>query len=131
MSQASGVLTTVSAGMASLGPACGRNRGQLSDRHSCCPPSLRQPSASLVFAHFQQKRIKTVSEYGGCSDTEVSREQRVFRSPLLLQEGAGGLSYSDSVSNGGSYRAAAASNSRNLRDKMSPKNKEQVNKSAE
>lgn len=129
MSQASGVLTTVSAGMASLGPACGRNRGQLSDRSSCWPPSLRQPSASLVFAHFQQKRIKTVSEYGGCSDTEVSREQRVFSVPLL-QEGAGRLSYSDSLSTGGFYRAAAASNSRNLRDKMSPKNKEQVNQSA-
>lgn len=129
MSQASGVLTTVSAGMASLGPACGRNRGQLSDRSSCWPPSLRQPSASLVFAHFQQKRIKTVSEYGGCSDTEVSREQRVFSVPLL-QEGAGRLCYSCSLSTGGSYRAAAASNSRNLRDKMSPKNKEQVNQSA-
>lgn len=131
MSQASGVLTTVSAGMASLGPACGRNRGQLSDRSSCWPPSLRQPSASLVFAHFQQKRIKTVSEYGGCSDTEVSREQRVFSVFPASAGRSRGLSYSDSLSTAGSYRAAAASNIRNLRDKMSPKNKEQVNKSAE
>lgn len=91
MSQASGLLNAVRGGIASLGPACDRDWGQLSDRSSGWPPSLRQPSAFLGFAHFQQKRIKTVSQYGGGSSSEVSREQRMFSLSPLVQEGAGGL----------------------------------------
>lgn len=70
-----------SGGTASLGPACGRDRGPLSDRSSSCPPPFDSPPLYSFLLTSSRKESKQCQNMAAAATRRYRENSGCFRPP--------------------------------------------------